>query len=199
MSEPVFLSARFGQALQFAFELHQRQQRKLTGTPYVAHLLGVTSIVIEQGGSENAAIAALLHDSVEDQGGPPVRAEIERRFGPEVAAIVDGCTDTDVMPKPPWRERKQAHVNHARTASADVRLVLAADKLHNVRSLARDYRALGDSLWSAFKGGRDGTLWYLKSMLAALGERGHFALLDEYAQALAEFETLLQTNGRAPA
>src|ERR1700746_1675667 len=140
-------SDRFVKALGYAARLHGRQIRKRTERPYVGHLLGVTSIVIEYGGDEDMAIAALLHDAVEDQGGAPMLREIRRRFGKRVAHIVDGCTDTDLDPKPPWRQRKEDYIAHLRTADADTRLVSAADKLHNVRSIVAAYREIGDRVW----------------------------------------------------
>jgi (p)ppGpp synthase/HD superfamily hydrolase len=130
--------------------------------------MGVASLVLEAGGDEDLAIAALLHDVVEDCGGAPMLKEIRRRFGKRVAHVVDGCTDTDTDPKPPWRERKQKYLQHLQTADADTRLVSAADKLNNVRSILSDYRAVGESVWSRFNGGREGTLWYYRTL------RDHF-------------------------
>ena len=153
-------SHRFEQALVLAHQLHADQVRKGTQIPYVAHLLAVTSIVIENGGSEDEAIAALLHDAIEDQGGSKTRAEIRRRFGDNVVAIVDGCTDTDRFPKPPWRKRKEEYIEHVRHASSSVRLVSLADKLHNARSILADYRVVGESLWKRLTGVKEGTLWY---------------------------------------
>jgi GTP pyrophosphokinase len=122
--------------------------------------MSVAGIVPHYGGTEDEAIAALLHDAVEDQGGAATRAEIQRRFGVAVAAIVDGCTDADSVPKPLWRERKEAYLAHLAEASPSMRLVSAADKLDNARSILRDYRALGEDLWFRFNGGREGTLYY---------------------------------------
>src|SRR5256885_5529462 len=122
----MLLSARFEEALVFATQLHKEQVRKGTAIPYIAHLLGVTSIVLENGGNEDEAIAALLHDAIEDQGGAATREEIRRRFGDTVVAIVDGCTDAEVMPKPPWRGRKEAYIAHLCQASPSVRLISAA-------------------------------------------------------------------------
>ncbi len=175
----MILSPRFSEALGFAAALHARQERKVTGTPYVGHLLAVTAIVLEHRGGEDEAIAALLHDAIEDQGGPPVRAEILRRFGPRVAEIVDGCSDTDAMPKPPWQARKEAHLARLRTASASVCLVAAADKLDNARSLLRDFRSYGPSLWGHFRGGREGTLWYLGAAIEALRHAAPAPLIEE--------------------
>ncbi len=161
-----------------------------TAVPYIAHLLGVAAIVLEHGGDEDETIAALLHDAIEDQGGATTREEVRRRFGDRVTAIVDGCTDTDVTPKPPWRARKEAYIAHVRTADASVRLVSAADKLFNARSLARDYRQLGESLWDRFTGGREGTLWYYRELVDAFRQAGNTQLVDEIARAVEELEEL---------
>src|SRR5258707_14296738 len=129
----MILSTRFEEALLFATRLHSTQWRKGTGIPYIAHLLAVTSIVLENGGNEDEAIAALLHDAIEDQGGDATRQEIRRRFGGVVVAIVDGCTDAEATPKPPWRERKQKQMTHLKYASASGMLVSAAAKLHSAQ------------------------------------------------------------------
>jgi (p)ppGpp synthase/HD superfamily hydrolase len=165
-------SKRFEDALRFAAKLHAKQTRKGSDTPYIAHLLAVTAFVLEHGGTEDEAIAALLHDAVEDQGGKRTLRRIRKRYGRRVARIVKGCsdtdTDTDTQEKPPWIERKTAYIDHLRTASPSVRLVAAADKLHNARSVLTDYRALGDELWSRFSVGRDGSLWFYRQVTAAL-------------------------------
>src|SRR5688572_28956686 len=124
------LTARFREALVYACELHADQKRKGSDTPYVAHLLAVASLALEHGASEDVAIAALLHDAVEDQGGRPTAEEIGRRFGDAVKAIVDACSDTDVQPKPPWRARKERYIAHVEHAPRSVLLVSACDKLH---------------------------------------------------------------------
>jgi GTP pyrophosphokinase len=124
--------------------------------------MGVASLVLEAGGDEDLAIAALLHDVVEDCGGAPMLNEVRRRFGRRVASVVEGCTDADSDPKPPWRERKEGYIRRLRSADADTRLVSAADKLNNMRSILTDYRAIGESVWARCKGGRDGTLWYYR-------------------------------------
>lgn len=159
------LGPRFLRAFLFAAERHAGQTRKASTIPYIAHLMGVVSLVLEGGGDEDLAIAALLHDVVEDCGGAPMLKEVRRRFGKRVAQIVDGCTDADTYPKPPWRERKETYIRHLKTADADTRLVSAADKLNNVRSILSDYRAIGESAWSRFNGGREGTLWYYRTLL----------------------------------
>ncbi len=149
------LTEQFDEALAYAAELHRNQTRKgEDGIPYVGHLLSVSSLVIEAGGSQTQAIAALLHDAVEDQGGPPTLAAIESRFGAEVAKIVSECSDTDEVPKPPWEERKQRYIDHLGEASDDTILVSLADKLDNARAILRDYRDCGDELWQRFSAAR---------------------------------------------
>lgn len=186
----MILSTRFEEALLFATKLHAGQWRKGTTIPYIAHLLAVTAIVLENGGNEDEAIAALLHDAIEDQGGDFTRQEIRRRFGDTVVAIVDGCTDSDVFPKPPWRARKEAYIAHLRGASQSVRLVAAADKLHNARAVLADYRVVGESLWLRFHGGKEGTLWYYRSVADALRDSGRTPLIDELRRVVTEIEQL---------
>jgi (p)ppGpp synthase/HD superfamily hydrolase len=158
------LGPRFLRAFEFAAEKHKSQIRKASTIPYIAHLMGVASLVLEAGGDEDLVIAALLHDVVEDCGGAPMLKEVRRLFGTRVAKVVDGCTDADTYPKPPWRERKEKYIRHLKTADADTKLVSAADKLNNVRSILSDYRAIGESVWSRFTGGREGTLWYYRTL-----------------------------------
>jgi (p)ppGpp synthase/HD superfamily hydrolase len=158
------LGPRFLRAFEFGAEKHKGQTRKASTIPYIAHLMGVASLVLEAGGDEDLAIAALLHDVVEDCGGAPMLKEVRRRFGPRVAKVVEGCTDADTIPKPRWLERKQSYIRHLKNADADTRLVSAADKLNNVRSIVSDYRAIGESVWSRFNGGREGTLWYYRTL-----------------------------------
>jgi GTP pyrophosphokinase len=184
------LSDRFREALLLAATLHAKQTRKASAVPYLAHLLAVTGMVLEHGGDEDEAIAALLHDAVEDQGGAATAEEIRRRFGRRVSEIVEGCTDTSVQPKPPWRGRKEAHLARLRNASASVRLVVACDKLHNVRSLVRDYRRQGEDLWSCFRGGREGTLWYYRAAVDLLKQTGASPLVEELERAVVELERL---------
>jgi (p)ppGpp synthase/HD superfamily hydrolase len=187
------LSPLFHEALVYAATLHREQSRKGTQTPYVAHLLGVASLVLEHGGTEEEAIAALLHDSIEDQGIEHA-PEIQRRFGPAVYAIVAGCSDAAVTKgaeKPPWRARKEAYVAHVVQAGASTRLVSAADKLYNARAVLSDYRELGEKLWDRFSGGRD-SLWYYRALVTALREGeeppGLRRLVDELDRVVSELE-----------
>ncbi|NJK68847.1 MAG: HD domain-containing protein [Microcoleus sp. CSU_2_2] len=184
------LSNRFSDALIHATELHATQVRKGSGVPYIAHLLGTASIALEYGASEDEAIAALLHDAIEDCGGPPIREAIRGRFGDNVTAIVDGCTDSDTTPKLPWRQRKEAYIAHILTASGSVRLVSAADKLYNARSIVKDYRQLGDNVWERFKGKKDGTLWYYNSLVKAFRQAELTPIVEELTRTVLELDKL---------
>ncbi|MBW4560479.1 MAG: HD domain-containing protein [Mojavia pulchra JT2-VF2] len=184
------LSDRFTAALTYATELHAQQVRKGSGVPYIAHLLGVASIALEYGANEDEAIGALLHDAIEDQGGAATREEIRRRFGDNVTAIVDGCTDSDTTPKPPWRQRKEAYIAHIPTASSSVLLVSAADKLYNARSILKDYRVLGESLWERFQGGKEGTLWYYRALIETFNKTRPTAIVEELERVVSEVEML---------
>ncbi len=185
------LTSRFDDALEFAAVRHSDQLRKGTKIPYIAHLLGVTSIALEHGANEDEAIAALLHDAVEDQ--KATLQEIRARFGNAVAGIVAGCSDTDVIPKPPWRERKEAYIAHIATASPSVQLVSAADKLHNASAILRDYRDVGEALWERFNGGRDGTLWYYRALADAFRTAGA-PLAEELDRVVSELEDVTSAH-----
>jgi (p)ppGpp synthase/HD superfamily hydrolase len=164
------LSERFEQALVYACRAHNKHTRKGAGVPYISHLMAVSAIVLEHGGTENEAIAALLHDAAEDAGGVQRLEDINVQFGTEVAGIVAGCTDTYTVPKPDWEMRKIAHVERVKAMPESVRIVVAADKIHNAMSVIEDYREVGEEIWSRFTGGRDGTLWYYRAMCEALHE-----------------------------
>jgi GTP pyrophosphokinase len=190
VQKPKRLGPRFRQAFLFAAEKHAGQARKASTIPYIAHLMGVASIVLEAGGDEDLAIAALLHDVVEDCGGVPMLQEVRRRFGARVAKVVEGCTDADTYPKPSWRTRKEKYIRHLKKADADTRLVSAADKLNNIRSILSDYRAIGESVWARFKGGRDGTLWYYRTLREAFLRRKMNRVTRDFDLAVQELESL---------
>jgi (p)ppGpp synthase/HD superfamily hydrolase len=183
----VKLGPRFQRAFLFAADKHSGQTRKASKTPYIAHLMGVGSLVLEFGGDEDMAIAALLHDVVEDCGGVPMLNEVRRKFGSRVAKIVEGCTDSFIDPKPPWRERKENYMKHLKKADAETRLVSAADKLNNVRSILADYREVGESIWARFNGGREGTLWYYRGLLKEFLRKPN-RLIGELELAVRELE-----------
>lgn len=191
------LGPRFVEAVGFALDCHAHQRRKLSGAPYMAHLLAVAAIVLESGGQEDEAIAALLHDAIEDAGGAATAVQIRTQFGPRVAQIVAQCSDTDQIPKPPWAQRKAAFIARLPSVSAAARLVIAADKLHNVRSLLSDYHRRGEEIWAQFRGGRDGTLGYYRAVCAALENAGGGPLVDELRRAIAELDRAVA--GRAEA
>jgi (p)ppGpp synthase/HD superfamily hydrolase len=187
---------KFEAALVYAARLHRDQTRKGSGIPYVNHLMAVAAIVGENGGTEEEVVAALLHDAPEDHGGRARLEEIRERFGDDVAEIVAGCTDTYEDPKPAWRPRKEAYVAHVRTAPASVRLVSAADKLHNARSILADLRVSGDALWGRFAGGKEGTLWYYRVLAGALGAAGTNAgVVEELGRVVREIESLAGGRG----
>src|ERR1700690_1611597 len=167
---PTKLGPKLQRAFAYAAKMHAGQARKGTTVPYLSHLMAVTSLVLEAGGDEEMAIAALLHDVVEDCGGMPRLREIRKQFGTRVARIVEGCTDSFTEPKPDWIERKRGYLEEVKHADDETRLVSASDKLHNVRTILADYRKDGDAIWVRFNGKKEGTLWYYR------------ALSDEYAR-----------------
>lgn len=191
------LTDRFTRALSLACELHRMQARKDTQIPYVSHLLGVASIALEHGAKEDEAIAAVLHDAVEDQGGAPTLERIRRDFGDTVAQIVAGCTDSHETPKPPWRARKEAYIAMIPSKSASVRLVSAADKLHNARAVLADYRVHKEALWARFNGGR-ATLWYYRALADAFAAAGRTPLVDELDRVVTDLETLASAGAGSP-
>lgn len=184
------LTSRFEQALVYAHQLHAQQVRKGSGVPYISHLLSVAALVLEDGGDEDQAIAALLHDAIEDQGGDATRQEIRRLFGENVTKIVEGCTESDTIPKPPWRERKLAMMERLRDAPPQVRRVALADKLHNARSILADWYRHGDAIWQRFKGGKEGTLWYFRSIIAVQKEADCSFLAQELERVVKQLEVL---------
>jgi (p)ppGpp synthase/HD superfamily hydrolase len=187
------LSETYDRALVYASVVHREQTRKGTTIPYVSHVLAVSSLVLEHGGDETAAIAALLHDAAEDQGGESTLREIETLFGAAVAGIVRDCSDALPAPgreKPPWRARKTSYLEHLRSAAPRTLLVSASDKVHNLRAILADLRTHGDGVWERFKGGKEGSLWYYRELAAIFKERGPEALATELARILHEVERL---------
>ena len=187
---------KFESALLYATQLHRYQERKGSGVPYVTHLLAVASIVGENGGTEDEVVAALLHDAPEDMGGEARLGDIRKRYGDAVAGIVEGCTDTYEDPKPEWRPRKEDYVAHVAGAPSSVRLVSAADKLHNARSILADLRTLGEGLWERFTGGKDGTLWYYRALVEAYRKAGSSDLVEELDRVVGEIEALARRGAR---
>lgn len=207
MTGPRMLSPRFSEALAGAAELHCRQQRKGTTIPYTAHVMAVAAIAFEFGANEDEAIGALLHDAIEDApselGAAWVRAWIRFRFGDTVLAIVEGCTDTDEQPKPPWRQRKEAYVEHLAGASPSILLVSAADKLQNSSAILRDLRAIGPSVWDRFRQApeprAESVIGYYRGLVTAFASRGeHGRLIAELDATVAAIETAAGISGRWP-
>jgi (p)ppGpp synthase/HD superfamily hydrolase len=171
-------SERLDQALALATVAFRDIRRKGTDIPYLSHLLQVMVTVAEHGGDEDQLIAAVLHDYLEDIDGSSA-AELAAAFGDRVAGLVQGLSDTEVRPKPPWLERKQAYLAHLRSSPADLKLISAADKLHNARSIRRDLGRVGDAVWDRFSGTREQTLWYYRELVEALADGWESALLAE--------------------
>jgi len=186
------ISNRFLDAVTLACKLHAEHARKASGIPYISHLFGVAALAMEHGADEDEAIAALLHDAVEDQGGRPILNAIREQFGDRVAGIVDGCTDAYDDPKPPWRQRKEDYIQHLQNADESVRLVSASDKLHNARSILSDVTTYGDEVYDRFKAGRDGTLWYYRSLVRVFKQTGPARLAGELDRVVTELEHLAE-------
>ncbi|MBI4558933.1 MAG: HD domain-containing protein [Candidatus Hydrogenedentes bacterium] len=177
-------SDRIVEAFAFTHGLHQQQRRKGSEVPYLTHLMAVAALVGEYGGNESQVIGALLHDAVEDQGGQETLERIRAKFGDEVAGYVAGCSDADGEPKPPWEERKRRFLKSVTHAPSSVKLIVAADKLHNARSILKDFRELGDAVWQRFRGGREGSLWYYSEMVRALATGWSHPILLELSEAV---------------
>ncbi len=197
VSGSVTLSPRFDDAVSYARTIHANQVRKGTRIPYLAHLLSVAALVIEHGATdEDVVIGALLHDAAEDCGGRPRLEDIRSRFGDVVAAVVEGCTDTFDDPKPRWRARKEAYIEHLREAIAGREpfvVVSLADKLHNARSILADLRDLGPVMFKRFTAGRDEQLWYYRSLVEAFEGYGN-QMAGELERVVADIGTLAESG-----
>ena len=170
--------------------IHAGQFRKETAIPYISHLLGVASIALEYGADEDEAIAALLQDAGEDAGGEGRIADIRARWGDKVAIIVEDCSDTLMMPKPPWHERKEKYIEHLETADTSTILVSASDKLYNARSILRDVRRDGHAAFDRFNGKEVGTLWYFDALFTAFRKHGESELVEELGRVVTQIRTL---------
>ncbi len=193
MSIPqTILTQRFEDALILATRLHAHHRRKVSGVPYVSHLLAVASLVLEHGGTEDEVIAALLHDAVEDQGGKPTLERIRAQFGDPVALIVEQCSESNVIPKPPWQERKEQFIAAVPHKGAAARLVSLADKVHNLQALLRDYKRDGEAVWKRFKGSKDGTLWFYRTLSNAYQTHSESPMEKELAEEMSDLVTALE-------
>lgn len=174
-----WFSGQLDDAFSYAHAVHGAQGRKSGAPAYIGHLLGVAALVVDDGGSEAEVIAALLHDAVEDAGGAFRLADIEHRYGSEVAYIVDVCSDTKTDPKPPWRERKTAYLDRLAASMPHIGIVrvTAADKIWNLSATLSDLHAFGSGAWSQFTMGRESQLWFHRSVLATLDAAAPGSLL----------------------
>jgi len=196
LTKATVLTDRFDRALLYATHVHGGQVRKGTSTPYVAHLLAVAATVLEYGGDEDLAIAALLHDSAEDQGGKARLDDVRNRFGERVARIVEACSDSLADTgkgerKAHYRERREAYLAHLRTADQEILSVSLADKVHNARAILRDFRKpdIGEKIFGRFSGGKEGTLWYYRSLADTFCERLPGQLSSELHEIVEALET----------
>lgn len=188
-------SKKFEEAFKFANRLHAKQRRKGTAVPYVSHLMAVASLVFEHGGDERQVIAALLHDSIEDQaktfgGADKLRRAIRKRFGPEVLRIVEACTDTDVEPKPPWKARKVAYLKHLKSVDNRIALVSCCDKLHNARAIIADVRNHGQQVFKRFSAPKADTLWYYRSLAAVYTRHHKISASKEFRSAVRDLHAI---------
>ena len=186
MTDAPFVTERFDDALAYASRLHRDQTRKLSGIPYVSHLLAVAAIALENGADEDQAIAALLHDAVEDQGGLAQLEEIRALYGDDVAQIVADCTDAHQEPKPEWRPRKEAYIASLAQKPARSLAVSLADKTHNASAINTDLRAVGEAVWERFTGGKDGTLWYYRALTTAFRTYAPGIAAERFAHEISE-------------
>ncbi len=184
------LTSHFTDALKYATRIHATQTRKGSGVPYISHLLAVCALVLEHGGDEEQAIAALLHDAAEDQGGLDTVEEIRIRFGSRVARMVTELSDALETPKPPWRKRKETYLAHLPHAPADTLLVSLADKVHNARTILADHQQIGGEIWRRFNQGREGTLWYYRSLADLFPTLYPGILANELKRVVSELEQL---------
>jgi len=195
------LTTRFDHALLFAAQVHRNQDRKKSGIPYISHLMGVASIVLDYGGDEEMGIAALLHDAAEDHGGKPMLSSIEQMFGKRVAKIVDGCTDSygdEGESKPKWYPRKLRYIRRVRGEDSETRFVSAADKLYNARAILRDLRQHGNEAFERFSAPKAKVLWYYRALVTAFRAGGVThqlkPLLDDLDRVVTELEHLALTD-----
>jgi (p)ppGpp synthase/HD superfamily hydrolase len=193
--KPPHLGTRLQRAFRYAAEKHDGQTRKQTAVPYLSHLMAVASLVLEAGGDEDMAIAALLHDVVEDCGGMPRLREVRKQFGSRVAKMVEGCTDSFSEPKREWMERKNGYLREVKHADIKTRLVSASDKLHNVRTILADYRQHGEAIWMRFSGKKEGTLWYYRALSDEYQSRSPNRITRELEIAVMELE---RATGKKP-
>jgi (p)ppGpp synthase/HD superfamily hydrolase len=203
--QQLHLTDRFSSAVDYARHLHI-ERRKGTDIPFMAHLLGVASLVMGEAGqvpfpiTEDMVIASLLHDAVEDHGGFPRLEDIRCNFGPDVARMVEGLSDSfeeDSSQKKSWEERKEVYIFRLKDEQANIRLISAADKLYNARTMLDEYRAVGSEVWKRFKRGRDQQIWYFHELLRVFKSAGSNRLVEELDRVVADLESISAGEGSA--
>ncbi len=197
------LTDRYSAALAYCFYLHQDQRRKGKSIPYISHLLSVSALVLEDGGDEDEAIAALLHDALEDQPDKTNPDEIQRRFGDRVLSLIESCTDTPTGytggVKPAWKARKEKYLEHIQAGAGGALRIALADKLHNARESVVDYHRLGEGLWANFNAGKVEQLWLYRALVDAFRQGGaQGQKIDEYERVVAEFERIVSAGSIPP-
>ena len=185
---------KYLEAYVYSFELHKKQTRKGSNIPYFTHLSSVSNLIIENNGTTTQAIAGLLHDAVEDQGGAKTLAVIKRKFGPKVAKIVDQCSDTTIKPKPPWKTRKIKYIKDIKNKTQDTLLVSLCDKYHNANCILSDYQKVGEEIWDRFTASKQETFWYYESLYKEFKKylKNHLELIKAYKNAVDEMKRIIQ-------
>ena len=185
---------KYLEAYVYSYKLHKKQTRKGSNIPYFTHLSSVSNLIIENNGTTTQAIAGLLHDAVEDQGGAKTLAAIKRKFGPKVAKIVDQCSDTTIKPKPPWKTRKIKYIKDIKNKTQDTLLVSLCDKHHNANCILSDYQKVGEEIWDRFTASKQETLWYYESLYKEFKKylKNHLELIKAYKNAVDEMKRIIQ-------
>ena len=185
---------KYLEAYVYSYKLHKKQTRKGSNIPYFTHLSSVSNLIIENNGTTTQAIAGLLHDAVEDQGGAKTLAAIKRKFGPKVAKIVDQCSDTTIKPKPPWKTRKIKYIKDIKNKTQDTLLVSLCDKYHNANCILSDYQKVGEEIWGRFTASKQETLWYYESLYKEFKKylKNHLELIKAYKNAVDEMKRIIQ-------
>ena len=185
---------KYLEAYVYSYKLHKKQTRKGSNIPYFTHLSSVSNLIIENNGTTTQAIAGLLHDAVEDQGGAKTLAVIKRKFGPRVAKIVDQCSDTTIKPKPPWKKRKIKYIKDIKNKSQDTLLVSLCDKYHNANCILSDYQKVGEEIWDRFTASKQETFWYYESLYKEFKKylKNHLELIKAYKNAVDEMKRIIQ-------
>lgn len=185
---------KYLEAYVYSYKLHKKQTRKGSNIPYFTHLSSVSNLIIENNGTTTQAIAGLLHDAVEDQGGAKTLAVIKRKFGPRVAKIVDQCSDTTIKPKPPWKKRKIKYIKDIKNKSQDTLLVSLCDKYHNANCILSDYQKVGEEIWDRFTASKQETFWYYESLYKEFKKylKNHLELIKAYKSTVDEMKRIIQ-------